>query len=366
MQASQPDLDVLVIGAGQAGLAAGYHLRETGVRYELLDGFPRVGDSWRRRFDSLLLFTPRSYSALPGLSLGGDADGYPDKDEIADYLEAYAARFRLPVRAGTRVTRLAREDGVFVATTPDARIRARSVIVATGAFQRPRVPPIASGFGPDVRQLTPDSYRNPSGVPAGTVLVVGDGATGRQIALELARTHRVVLSTGRRRRPSRERLLGRSIFWWLDRLGVLRASRDSLVGRRLMAADPFPGRGLDLPRLAAGGVGVEARLTAAEGRTATFANGRSTEVESVIWATGYRDDTDWLAIPGAVHAGAFVERRGVSPVPGLFFVGRSWQWTRGSALLAGVGDDAAYVVRAIQGVLGPDGAGEAPATSSAA
>ena len=347
------DLDVLVIGAGQAGLAAGHHLRMTGLTFAIVDGNDRVGDSWRRRFDSLTLFTPRSYSALPGLAVAGDPDGLPGKDEIADYLEVYAAHFQLPLALGVAVSRLDRDGSAFRTALSDGRgFRAQTVIVATGAFQVPRPNKMLGGYSADVRQLHAADYSNPLGIGAGTVLVVGDGATGRQIALELAPTNSVVLSTGRPRRPTRSTILGQSIFWWLDRLGLLRASRDSVIGKRLMRADPFPGRNLELANLRAAGVTIVGRVATASGHLATFTEGPQTEVDTVIWATGYVDDTTWMAIPEVIDArGSFIERRGISPVPGLFFVGRSWQWTRGSALLTGVGADAAYVIAQLQSTL---------------
>jgi putative flavoprotein involved in K+ transport len=341
------DLDVLVIGGGQAGLAMGYHLQQTRLRYRIVERNERLGESWRTRFDSLTLFTPRAYSALPGMPVPGDPDGYPTRDEIADYLETYAARFGMPLALGTGIDRLERVDGVFrAATTADDVITARSVVVATGAFQQPAVPPIAQRLAEDVLQLTPNTYRNPAATPAGTVLVVGDGASGRQIARELSDTHRVILAAGHPRRVSKERILGKHLFWWLDKVGALRKSKETAMGRRLMRIDSFPGTGLDLPDLRERGITVVGRLISATGRTVLFADGESIDVDVVVWATGYRDQTDWLAIPEVKDAsGAFIEQRGISPLPGLTFVGRSWQWTRGSALLTGVGADAEYVAQ---------------------
>jgi putative flavoprotein involved in K+ transport len=343
--APAPELDVLVIGAGQAGLAIAYQLQATGLRYAVVDIHSRVGDSWRQRYDSLVLFTPRSYSALPGLAVAGDPNGYPTKDEIADYLESYADHFALPIRLKAGIRSLDRVDGRFRAmTTGNIGIEARAVVIASGAFQVPKIPALSAGFSPEVCQLTAASYRNPSQVPAGTVLVAGDGATGRQIALELATTHKVLLATGRSRRVTPERVLGRSVFWWLDHLGVLRASRNTRIGRRMMAGDPFPGRGLALPRLRKAGVAVVPRLAAGDGKTVRFADEGVADIDALVWATGYRDHSEWVGTPAAKSPdGSFVESRGVSPVPGLYFVGRSWQWTRGSALLTGVGADAAYV-----------------------
>jgi putative flavoprotein involved in K+ transport len=348
-------LDVLVVGAGQAGLATGYHLRSTGLRVEILERNARIGDSWRNRYDSLTLFTPRSYSALPGLGLDGDQEGFPKKDEVADYLESYAREFALPVRLGTDVRTLERIPDGFRATLADGpSIQASAVVIASGAYQLPSIPQIGSGFSGDIPQLTPLSYRNPTSVPAGTVLVVGDGATGRQIAFELAPTHRVLLARGRARAVGPERILGRSIFWWLDHLRLLRVERESRIGRRLRSRDAFPGRGLDAAHLRAAGIELRPRLTRADGNTAGFADASARDVAAVVWATGYRDDVDWVHIPGAGDGrGAFAESRGLSPIPGLFFVGRRWQATQGSALLLGVGADAGFVVQQVLSQLRP-------------
>jgi putative flavoprotein involved in K+ transport len=359
MATMQSELDVLVIGAGQAGLALGFSLREMGLRFLIIDRHDRIGESWRKRFDSLTLFTPRAYSALPGLPVPGDPEGYPSRDEIADYLESYAAHFKLPVQLGSGIERLEREGERFHATTSDGSIlTARAVVLASGAFQQPSVPAISAKLGDDVTQLTPESYRNPGQTPAGTVLVVGDGATGRQIARELSGTHRVVLSTGRPRRVSPHRLLGKSIFWWMDRTGVLRKSRESRIGRKLMLQDPFPGKDLDLGKLRGRGIQLTGRLTGASDRRVTFASGETIEIDAVVWATGYRDQTEWVAIPEATdETGSFVQERGITPVPGLYHIGRSWQWTRGSALLTGVGEDARYVAEQLMEQLRPVPAG---------
>jgi len=343
------DLDVLVIGAGQAGLALGYHLLRTGLRFEIVDAHERVGDSWRQRFESLVLFTPRSYSALPGLPMAGDPDGYPTKDEAADYLERYSNHFDLPIRTGIGVVGLERDVAGFNGTLSDgSTVCSPSVVVASGAFQRPRRSSLADGVGPDVAQFDATTYRNARAVPPGTVLVVGDGATGRQIALELAATHRVVLSTGRSRRTLPTRILGRSVFWWLDRTGLIRASRESFAGKRLMRNDPFPGRHLRLGALQKAGIRTIGRVDHMLDRFAALTSGEQLRVDAVIWATGYADDTTWMAIPEALDAkGSFMQERGIAPVPGLFFVGRNWQWTRGSALVTGVGDDAAYVTNRV-------------------
>ena len=356
-------LDVLVIGAGQAGLALGAQLRRTPLRFGLVERHARVGDSWRKRYDSLTLFTPRVYSALPGLALPGDPEGYPSKDEMADYLETYASHFELPVMLKTSIESLERANGGFRAVSEVGEpIHARAVVLATGAYQRPAVPAISKQLSAEVLQLTPESYKNPSQLPLGRVLVVGDGATGRQISVELSAAHEVYLATGRPRRVSPDRVLGKSIFWWMDKLGIVRASRESAIGRYLMEADPFPGKALELERLRERGVAVVGRLSRAEGKTVAFVDGKTAEVDAVVWATGYRDEADRVAIPEAKDEhGNFLHQRGVSPVPNMYFIGRSWQWTRGSALLLGVSADATYltdhIVKQLEGSAAPDASG---------
>jgi putative flavoprotein involved in K+ transport len=339
-------LDVMVIGAGQAGLAAGYFLPRPGVHFSLFDRAHRVGESWRHRYDSLVLFGTRAYSALPGLQMSGDPDGYPGKDEVADYLEQYAQAFDLPVALGQAIERLERRRDAFVATTERGReISSRAVIVATGPFQQCVVPSFASRLSPRVRQLTAASYRNPTQVPGERAVVVGGGATGRQIANELTTTHRVSLSVGRSPSITPQRVLGRDVMVWFDRLGFLRADKDTLKGRFARAHDSFPGRHLRSGALRRRGIRIRPRTVNADGDSCVFADGTSEVCDTVIWAVGYADDSSWLRIPDAVDsAGRYVEDHGVSRVPGLFHVGRSWQSCRVSALLCGVGDDAARIV----------------------
>jgi putative flavoprotein involved in K+ transport len=351
--AARSVLDILVIGAGQAGLAIGHALQAMGLRYELVDRNGRIGDSWRQRYDSLTLFTPRSYSHLPGLPFDGAPEGYATRDEMAAYLERYAERFGLPVRLRTAVVALEPDASGFVAHLDDGSvIAARAVVIATGAFQVPAVPSIAAGLSPDVKQLTPNSYFNPSTVPPGRVLVVGDGATGRQIAVELAASHDVLLAGGRKRFLAPQRLLGRSLFWWLHHTGLLRAPCDSRIGRRLKERDTIPRRDLRDDRLRAAGIVLVPRLTGLSGRTATFEDGLEAEIAAVVWSTGYRDDATWLHIDGTVDTrGAFIHSHGISPVRGLYFVGRPWQTSMGSALVTGVGGDAESIAARIASTL---------------
>lgn len=349
------DTDVLIIGAGQAGIALAYRLKATPLRSLLLERHDRIGTSWRNRYDSLTLFTPRSLSALADKPLAGDPLGYATRDEFAAYLEAYVEQFSLPVLLQQSIVRLERVNGGFHATNEVGRVFSAPIVaLATGAFQRPKIPTLAAQFSPDVQQLTAETYRNPAQVETGSVLIVGDGATGRDVAKDLAGTRDVYLATGRSRRLFPERILGRSTWSWLDQLGMLRVSAASPLGGYMRRVDPFPARGNRLQQLRRKGVRVMPSLAKVLGKQVWFADGATVEIDSVIWATGYRDESDWVAIPEVKDAqGNFIHDKGVSPLPNLYFIGRSWQRTRGSALIMGVDSDAAYLTRIIRANYAP-------------
>ena len=334
--------EVAVIGAGQAGLALGYHLSRQDRRFVILDRGDAVGSAWRNRWDSLTLFTSRRYDSLPGLPFPGDPDGYPSRDEVVSYLERYAATFELPVELDSHVHSVSRAETGFAIELDDRQIYADQVVVATGPFQAPRVPAFADGLGPDVVQMHSDGYRNPAGVPEGTVLVVGGGNTGFQIAEELSASRDAHLSVGSRQTPLPQRILGRDLFWYLEATGLIRKSTDTRVGSRLAGRDTLIGSS---PRGIRRRYGVELhpRAVAAEGSKVSFSDGSALEVQAVIWATGYRPDHSWIDLPVFDDGGRVVHQRGVTASPGLYFLGLSWQYTRGSALLGWVKDDAEYV-----------------------
>ena len=341
--AGEQQLDVAVVGGSQAGLAMAWHLARQGRRFVVLEAGPEVGHVWRSRWDSLKLFTPAQYDALPGMAFPAPADTYPTKDPVADYLQAYAKAFDLPVRLNAKVTELKRlDDGSFEVRTTDDTLHARQVVVATGPFQVPFIPPQARGLDQSVTQVHSGDYRNPRALPDGPVLVVGGGNSGFQIAEELAATRTVDLSIATRYPMLPQRRAGRDLFWWLTRLGLLRVTVNSRPGRRMSRRDFVIGT--NRRRLERAGVRFRPRLVDAEGRTVRFADHSLLEdVGVVVWATGYRSDYAWIQVPGVVREGHVVHRRGVTEVPGLYFLGLSWQHTRGSALLGFVNDDAAYL-----------------------
>ena len=343
--AERERFDVAIVGAGQAGLAMGHALARQGRRFVILEAAESVGAAWRGRWDSLVLFTPRRY-ALPGLAFPGEPDGYATRDEVIAYLESYAAKFELPVELNSEVRSLTRdEDGLVLTLDGERTILASQVVVATGAFQAPYVPPLGSELAPEVFQVHSTGYRRPGDIPGGTVLVVGGGNTGFQIAKELSATHSTHLAIGSRQKPLPQRLLGRDLFWWLARMGILDKTVETRIGQRLQGRDTLIGSSpRELKRRH--GVDLRPRAVRGSGRAVEFADGGTLDVDAVIWATGYRPDHAWIELP-IIEDGRLRHRRGVTDVPGLYFLGLTWQHTRGSALLGWVRHDAEFIAHQI-------------------
>jgi putative flavoprotein involved in K+ transport len=335
--------DVVVIGGSQAGLAVGYHLTQRGLSYVILDAGSETGHVWRSRWDSLTLFTPAQYSGLPGMAFPSPKDTYPSKDDVVTYLQSYVSAFDIPVRLNAKVTSLTQRDGAYVVASADEEFTASQVVVATGPFQVPFVPPIADEVDEAVFQIHSADYRNPAQLPqSGHVLVVGGGNSGFQIADELAATRKVDLSLGKRVPSLPQRLLGKDLFWWLSGIGFMKVSTDSRLGRKLAKRDVLIGS--SARRLRRSGVTLRKRLASAAGRRALFDDGSEQDIDAIVWATGYRSDFSWIDVPGVGdERGGIIHRRGVTDAPGLFFIGLTWQHTRGSALIGFVGDDAAFI-----------------------
>lgn len=339
------EVDVLVVGAGQAGLGTGHWLaRRTALSFLIVDGAERVGDSWRRRWDSLVLFTPRRFSSLPGTRMPRGPGEYASKDEMGDYLSAYADREALPVRLRTRVLSLGEDSrGGFVAETTTGRVRARHVVVATGPYTSPFVPGAADGLGRDVAQRHSSAYRRPADLPGEDVLVVGAGNSAAQLAVELASAgRRVTVSAPGGMWFLPARVLGVSLYWWLWLTGVLNSPSTSRVSRLVRArGDGIIGRDLQ-SLVAAGDVRmVQHRVVAASGRTVVLADGTEVETDAVLWCTGYQPDHAWVRVPGALDGqGRPVHQAGRSPVPGLHWVGLPWQTRLNSGIVDGVDRDA--------------------------
>ncbi len=341
--------ETVIVGGGQAGLATGYHLAKRDRAFVILDASPRVGDSWRSRWDSLQLFTPRRYSSLPGWPLPATRGASPTKDELADYLEAYAERFRLPVRSGVHVNRLSKNGGRFVLEADGQRLEADNVVVASGAYRTPRVPDFAPELDSRIRQLGSTEYRNPAQLQEGDVLVVGAGNSGAEIAADVAGAHTTWLSgpdTGQipvRYGGLLDRLLTPPI--WFLASHVL--TTGTPVGRRVRPRALTTAAPLERVRrkeLAAAGIERVPRTTGVRDGRPRLEDGRVIDVANVIWCTGFRPDYGWIDLPVFGEDGEPAHDRGVvEEEPGLYFVGRFFLFGFTSALIGGVGRDAGHI-----------------------
>ena len=307
----------MVIGGSQAGLAVGYHLRQRDLQFVILDENDRIGDAWRKRWDSLQLFTPGRYDGLPGMPFPGSPSSYPTKDETADYLEAYVREFRLPVRTGVRVDRLSKVGDRFEVICRKHTLFAENVVVATGAYNNPWVPPFARELDERIMQLHSREYRNPSQIKEGGVLVVGAGNSGAEIAIELARHHQIWLSgrdTGQE--PTRAGSLPDRLFTPIIWLMATRLTVKTRFGRKLRDHFLDPPRGIPLGRvrrkdLARAGIQRVPRMIGVMNRCPVLEDGRVLEVSNVIWCTGFTPAYDWIDLPLRVHNGFPIHDRGI-------------------------------------------------------
>jgi putative flavoprotein involved in K+ transport len=344
--------DTVVIGGGQAGLSTGAYLQRAGRSFVILDAGGRIGDSWRNRYDSLRLFTPPAYIGLPGSRFPSNGGRMPTKDEMGDYLEAYAAERALPVRTGVRVDGVRREGDRYEVTAGAETFVAANVIVANGAHREPRVPLLARELDPSIVQLHSSEYRNPTQLRDGRVLVVGVGNSGADISLELAVSHPTWLS------GTEHGHIPVDIDTWISRhlafpivrfVGLHVLTLRTPMGRR--AREKAGTHGDPLVRvkpkqLVAAGVRRVPKTVAARDGLPVVEDGSVLDVENVIWCTGFSHDLSWIDLPIFGEDGTPMHERGVATSePGLYFVGLPFQFAAASDVLPGVGRDAAYVVK---------------------
>ncbi len=341
--------DVIIIGAGQAGLSMGYFLKKSHLSFLILDKANVVGDVWRSRYDSLTLFTTRKYSSLPGLLLDGYQDGFPSRDEIADYLKRYADTFSLPIKHNMEVPNMLNNQGIFeIYTNCLQQYKAKKVVVATGPFQTPIIPSISRELDKSIIQLHSSEYQNITQLQDGAVLVVGGGNSGTQIAVELSEHKEVYLSVGQNLKFLPLKLFSKSIFWWFDKFGILNAKKDSIIGRKLQSqGDPIFGYELK-GKIKEGNVSLKQRTTKIKDNIVFFEDNSSVIVKNIIWATGFNFYYEWIDIPDLLDIkGNPIHERGITNINGLYFLGLPWQHKRGSSLLLGVGEDAQYLFQHI-------------------
>jgi putative flavoprotein involved in K+ transport len=339
--------EVIVIGAGQAGLSMSYWLKKRDVSHLVLESNARIGDNWRKRWDSLSLFSPAAYNNLPGMPFPAPAGSLPTKDQAADYLEAYASRFKLPVQTDTQIESLEAIEGGFRLKTSQGELDARNVVVATGPFNTPRIPVFAKDIPAHIDQLHTSEYHNPAQLPEVPTLVVGAGASGSQIARELSANRKVYLA-GRDPGTLPRKILGMDIYWWLYKTGIITTRWNSWMGRLMRKnankGDAHVGQKLK-PMARKAGIMLMCKLAAAEQNDLVFADGkRLDDVRSIVWATGYRQNFDWIRLPVFDENGMPRHQRGVvSEAPGLYFIGLKTLYRLNSSLMGGVGRDAEYL-----------------------
>jgi putative flavoprotein involved in K+ transport len=366
-------IETVVIGAGQAGLSTGYHLKRRNRPFVILEANARVGDRWRRHWDSLRLYSPAGYDGLPGLPFPGDKWSFPQKDEVAAFLESYAVKWDLPVRTNVRVEKLERQpSGTFLVTLDNGALTCDNVVVATGTFgQTPRIPDVAAQLDTSLTQLHSSEYQRPAQLPPGRVLVVGASHSGTDIAYELALTRPVTLC-GRDcgqlpLRPEQRRarfMFPLIVFAWRHVL-----TRRTPIGRKVMPHIRHHGGPMirvHREDLAERGVDRRtSRLTGVEGGLPRLEDGTVVDASTVIWATGFRQVFDWIRIPVLGENGWPQEKRGVvDGVPGLYFCGLAFQYAFASMVFPGVGRDAAYVADRIAARASSPAGGRAPARAA--
>ena len=355
MATSAERFGTVIVGGGQAGLATGYHLAKRGRPFVILDASERIGDPWRKRWDSLRLYSPAAYDGLPGLPFPARRASFPTTHEMADYLETYAKHFELPVRSGTAVETLAKEGERYVLTAGAQTFEAENVVVATGVMQKPFVPSFAPQLDPRIRQLHSSDYRNLSQLQEGSVLVVGASHSGADIAYEAAAEHETILSgpdTGQIP-ASVETRRGRVGFRALFFLGSHVLTADTPLGRKMRPHVRHGGAPLLRYRkkdlLAAGVERVLARTVGVQAGLPVLDDGRVVDVENVIWCTGFRRDFSWIRIPFEIDDDGYpVQYRGVAgSAPGLYFVGLLFLHSFTSMLIGGSSRDAERVAEHI-------------------
>lgn len=343
-------IQTIVVGGGQAGLAAGYFLAQQGHPFTILDENKRTGDVWRSRWDSLRLFTPSKYSNLPGKSFPNSDFYLPTKDEVADYLEAYAVQFNLPVQHGVKVESLTRNDQGYRLLTSAGIFDAKKVIVATGPFQKPKTPAFTRELDPAILQVHSSAYCNPEQISVQNVLVVGAGNSGAEIALEIARAGKRVWLAGRDvgRIPADKlgKAFGGRLYWWfISRV----LNVNTPIGQKMRSRVLYHGAPLiqaNRKNVLEAGVESMPRVSAVLTGKPQLEDGRSLPAEAVIWATGFVPDYKWVNLPVFDEHGYPRHQRGiVQEAPGLYFVGLPFQTALSSSLLGGVGVEAKYIVQ---------------------
>lgn len=342
-------LDTLIIGAGQSSLAAGYYLKKAGRDFLIIAADTHVGETWHNRWDSLRLFTPRPFTHLPGYKLPRNADYYPTKDQMAEYLSSYAQHFNLPIQLSTEVTEVRKENQTWYISTNNGSFTANNLIIATGPFTTPFIPDFATKLSKAIQQLHSSTYKRPSDITSESVVVVGGGNSGAQLSVELAHTKDVTLIVTRPPWYVPTSILGISLYWYIWLAGILTADKNSWVARYIRRrGDTIVGKELNTLVMQKKVHLVVSRVVDATAKSLLLASGTEVETESILWATGFRPSYPWLQVAGALDEnGAPNQSRGISPIKGLYWVGLPWQNRVDSSIVHGVSNDARIITRHI-------------------
>lgn len=350
MKQTTEHINTIIIGAGQAGLATGYYLKKHNIDFLIFDDAAAIGESWLKRWDSLRLFTPARYNGLPGFSFPGNKKMFPSKDDMAAYLKEYATQFKLPVVLGTKVTAIERMHDHFEIRLADRSLTCTHVVVATGANPVPKIPMFDNQPDPRIFQLHTSAFTNPFDIPPGTVLVIGAGASGVQISIELAKSHKVYLAG----KPTFHipdgvfKIAGRFYWWFINHVLTV----NTPIGRKVRSKVLNGGGPLinvSVDDVSAAGVTMLPRLKGFIDGMPQFENNQVIACNTIIWATGFRPDFSWIKPDVTDGSGWPATYRGVSSLcPNLFFVGMAFQYSLASGIIGGVGRDAAYVAKEIE------------------
>jgi|SRR3989339_19222 len=332
--------DCLIIGAGQAGLTLARMLQGR-YRYLVLER-GQIGNAWDNRLQGMTLFTSGQFCGLPGMQFPGRREAFPACPAVASYLRDYAKHNELAVQTQAEVVSLQVEKGMFLATLADgSSCKARAVVNCTGSNQKAFVPPSAEKLDKSVLQFAAESLTSLNLIPEGAkVAVIGDGASGRQIAGRLSSRNKIILATGKKRALLPNRIFGRDVFWWLNGLKLLQQDKNSRIARVMQRRNPVPCKEYNNYNLKKRNITIKPAFDSPAGKTLLFADGTIEEVDVVVWCLGYQDDTSWLKIPQCKNESGFVEEYGSTPCPGLFVLGRKWLSCRASELILGIEKDA--------------------------
>lgn len=342
--------DFVIVGAGQAGLAMGYYLQKQNKKFILVDKESETGASWLNRWDSLQLFTPSAYNNLPGMDFPASKEHYPSKYEVADYFKAYVSKFKIPLQHCMLITKICYKNSKFLLFHQEGVIESRGVVIATGPFHIPYTPSFAKNISPDIYQIHSNYYKHPGQLKKGPVLVVGDGDSGFQILDEVsaASPSKMYFSGKTSVRVLPQEIAGKTLWWWFTKSGFLGVNRYTRLGK-ILKKRKQPVIGVPVRKILRrkNVIAVGRTLSAVHNRISTQKKELS-DVKNIIWATGYKPNFEWIEGIAMDPEGYPEQYRGVSPVKDLYFIGLPWLYTRKSATLGGVAEDAEYIANDIE------------------